>query len=76
MGPWLDEEEIKICLACRGPILERRDPSGEMYIIPVDTRAVRIDVENEVLWDRLQRAEKIIVMLRNKVRELESRPAN
>lgn len=51
----------------------RAGVDGQVYPIPIASRIVRVDYENDVLWDRLRRAEKIIVLLRQKVGELESR---
>ena len=73
MENWLDEEEIKDCQTCKGPIVMRVGFDGESYIVAVENRTVRIDYENAIIRDRLARAERIIVTLRKKVGELESR---
>ena len=73
MERWLDDEEIKECRLCRGPVAEKRDVDGILYLVPVETRSVRIDFENDILWDKLNRSEKIIVGLRKRIKELEAR---
>lgn len=71
MEKWFDEEEIRTCDRCQGPVVERKDQDGETYFVPVESRTIRIDFENSMLRSKLGRAERIIGLLRAKVKGFE-----
>lgn len=68
-----EEGEIKECETCRGPIAVKRDWDGILYIIPIEHRYMRSEYENDALRSKLSSAEKIIIMLREKLRDYEAR---
>jgi len=70
---WMLQNPPKKCPQCRGPVYEIVDEDGNTYFMPLAEYGPRNDFQQEMLRDRLFRAERIIVELRARVKELEGK---
>lgn len=73
----IPEIRITCCPACGGPVAPHETIGGTRYLIAVSDHLLQEimtrQAVDQFVRDRLQRAEKIIVSLREKVRSLEAK---